>query len=202
MDIMTDEELIQSLRDGNDQVVEIILEKYKALVKSKAKNMYILGAEPEDLLQEGMIGLYKAIKDYDPGRDASFFTFAELCINRNIYNAVTASNRQKHIPLNTYISLSAGPSGEESDEDSQKLLYTYAKTGAGPEDLIIDRENVEALERSIERELSDFEKKVLDLHLTGLSYVEIARILGREEKSTDNALQRIRTKIRRILENN
>lgn len=202
MDNMTDEELIQCLRDGNDQIVEVILEKYKALVKSKAKNMYILGAEPEDLLQEGMIGLYKAIKDYDPGRDASFFTFAELCINRNIYNAVTASNRQKHIPLNSYISLSVSKTDEDSDNDSQKLLYEYSDNIAGPEDLVIDRENVEALEKRIEAELSDFEKQVLELQLTGLGYVEIAKILGREEKSTDNALQRIRTKIKRILVNN
>lgn len=201
MDNYTDEELIQNLRDGNDQVVEILLTKYKNLVKSRAKNMYILGAEPEDLVQEGMVGLYKAIKDYDPGRDASFYTFAELCINRNIFKAVTASNRQKHIPLNTYISLSASKNDDEDDKDmdNQKLLYEYATKSAGLEEQLIDKENVEALEKRISEELSEFENQVLELHLTGLGYVEIARILGREEKSTDNALQRIRAKIRRIL---
>ena len=194
-----DEELIERLREGDNSAMDKLLVKYKPLVKSKAKNMYILGAEPEDLLQEGMIGLFKAIKDYDPGRDASFYTFAELCINRNIYNAVSASNRLKHIPLNSYISLSAS-ADNENDPEGQKLLETYADENLpGPEEMVIARENVLNLEKRIDEELSDFEKQVLELHLTGLNYVEIAKILGREEKSTDNALQRIRNKIRRLL---
>lgn len=195
----TDEELILRLRDGEMGVTDYIMEKYKNLVRSKAKSMYILGADSEDLIQEGMIGLFKAIRDYDSGRDASFSTFADLCVSRQMYTAVQASRRKKHIPLNTYISL-YGESGSGSDSDETRILQSMAsKVDLNPEDLLIDRENVENLSKQIEQELSPFENQVLDLYLTGMSYTQIARVLGRDDKSTDNALSRIKGKVKKLL---
>lgn len=195
----SDEELIVRLRDGEDGVTEYLMNKYKNLVRSKAKSMYILGADSEDLIQEGMIGLFKALRDYDIGRDASFLTFADLCVSRQMYTAVQASRRQKHIPLNNYISLygSAGINRDGEEEELVNVLAAHA--GQSPEELVIDRENVIQLEQTIERELSSFEKQVLDLYLTGMGYQQIAKVLGRDEKSTDNALQRIKTKLKRAI---
>ena len=194
----SDEILIDRLRDGESSIMDYIMDKYKYLVRSKAKSMYILGADTEDLIQEGMIGLFKAVRDYDCGRDASFFTFAELCISRQIYTAVQAAQRQKHLPLNSYISLSGeGHDTDTAGGDPEELLSTGQ--GSDPESLFLDKERMEYLEAQIEKELSAFEKQVLDLYLTGMSYSEIARVLGRDEKSTDNALQRVKTKIRKIL---
>ena len=194
----SDEILIDRLRDGESSIIDYIMDKYKYLVRSKAKSMYILGADTEDLIQEGMIGLFKAVRDYDCGRDASFFTFAELCISRQMYTAVQAAQRQKHLPLNSYISLSGeGHDTDTAGGDPEELLSTGQ--GSDPESLFLDKERMEYLEAQIEKELSAFEKQVLDLYLTGMSYSEIARVLGRDEKSTDNALQRVKTKIRKIL---
>lgn len=195
---ITDEELIVRLRDGEEQITDYIMDKYKNLVRSKAGSMFILGADRDDLIQEGMIGLFKAIRDYDCGRDASFFTFAELCISRQMYSAVQAAGRMKHIPLNSYISLYGGSTGQ-GEEEENSVLSVLADNGLNPEDLIIDKENVEYLEKQIEQELSAFEKQVLDLHLTGMSYSQIARVLGRDEKSTDNAMQRLKGKIKKML---
>ncbi len=194
----SDEMLIERLRDGERDITDFIMNKYKNLVRSKAKSMYILGADTEDLIQEGMIGLFKAIRDYDAGRDASFYTFAELCISRQMYTAVQASNRKKHMPLNSYISLySTNENGEQSGEEF--INFLGFETQKNPEQLLIDKENMISLERKIDEELSSFEKQVLDLHLTGMSYSQIARVLGRDEKSTDNALQRIKNKIRKVI---
>lgn len=197
----SDEELILLLRDGEEKVTDYIMDKYKNLVKSKAKSMYILGADGEDLIQEGMIGLFKAVRDYDSGRDASFFTFADLCISRQMYTAVQASGRQKHAPLNTYISLYSHVSsqGENENEEAALLNILSSKAELSPEEMVIDKENVKNLEKTIERELSSFEKQVLDLYITGMSYVQIAKVLGRDEKSTDNALQRIKGKLRKAI---
>lgn len=193
----TDEELIVRLRDGERQITDYIMDKYKNLVRSKAGSMYILGADRDDLIQEGMIGLFKAIRDYDSGRDASFFTFADLCISRQMYTAVQAAGRQKHAPLNTYISLYADV-GEKSDSEDMELIHSLiSQAEKNPEDLLIDKENVEHLEKMIERELSSFEKQVLDLYLTGMKYTQIAKVLGKDEKSTDNALQRIKAKLKK-----
>lgn len=194
----TDEELIDRLREGDGRVTDFIMEKYKHLVRSKAGSMYILGADRDDLIQEGMIGLFKAIRDYDSGRDASFFTFAELCISRQMYSAVQAAGRMKHIPLNSYISL-YGNGTEHGDEEENGILSVLADHGLNPEDLVIDRESVELLEKQMEQELSSFEKQVLDLYVTGMSYSQIAKVLGRDEKSTDNALQRLKTKIKKMI---
>ena len=180
----SDEELIERLRDGESAITDYIMDKYK------------------NLIQEGMIGLFKAIRDYDTGRDASFFTFADLCVSRQMYTAVQAAGRQKHAPLNTYISLYAGSAENDvSGRGEEWELMDSLASGfeKNPEDLLIDKENVELLEKVIERELSNFEKQVLDLHLTGMTYSQIARVLGRDDKSTDNALQRIKAKLKRAI---
>lgn len=201
----TDEELIMRFREGEKEIEDYILNKYKNLVRKKANSMYILGGDTEDLIQEGMIGLFKAMRDYDFGRDASFFTFAELCISRQMYTAMQASNRKKHMPLNTYISLysSVNETGEapQNQQDSQLLLEGVLQAGAqeNPEALLIDQENVEFIENVIESQLSNLEKQVLELHMTGMNYVQVAKVLGRDEKSTDNALQRVKLKIKKAL---
>ena len=194
-----DEELILRIRDGEEKITDYIMEKYKNLVRSKAGSMYILGADREDLIQEGMIGLFKAIRDYDIGRDASFATFADLCVARQMYTAVQAAGRKKHAPLNSYVSLYAGNGSDKTEEEKELLDSLVSKDEQNPEELLIDRENVERIEKAIESELSSFERQVLDLYLTGMKYTEIARVLGKDDKSTDNALQRCRSKIRKAL---
>lgn len=197
----TDDELIDRLRRGEESIMDYIFDKYKNLVRSKAKSMFILGADNEDLIQEGMIGLFKAVRDYDMGRDASFYTFAELCISRQMYTAVQASKRQKHLPLNTYVSLDSGKTAADGDErEEMKLKELLAdKAELSPEELFLDKERVAYLQKAIEEELSDFEHQVLDLYLTGMSYGQVAKVLGRDEKATDNALQRLKAKIRKML---
>ena len=194
-----DEELILRIRDGEEKITDYIMEKYKNLVRSKAGSMYILGADREDLIQEGMIGLFKAIRDYDIGRDASFATFADLCVARQMYTAVQAAGRKKHAPLNSYVSLYAGNGSDKTEEEKKLLDSLVSRVEQNPEELLIDRENVERIEKAIESELSSFERQVLDLYLTGMKYTEIARVLGKDDKSTDNALQRCRSKIRKAL---
>ena len=193
-----DGELIDRLRRGETPVMDYICDKYKNLVRSKAKSMFILGAASEDLIQEGMIGLFKAVRDYDMGRDASFSTFAELCINRQMYTAVQASKRKKHVPLNTYVPPDREAAGD--DREGPRLAELLADTTKlNPEEMFLDKERVAYLEKAIEEELSEFEKQVLDLYMTGMSYSQIARVLGRDEKATDNALQRLKSKIRKML---
>lgn len=196
----TDEELVDRLRHGETAITDYIMNKYKNLVRKKAKSMYILGADNDDLIQEGMIGLFKAMRDYDSGRDASFYTFADLCISRQMYNAVQASVREKHIPLNSYVSLYTNMSETESEGNSTSLLsMLVSETENNPEEIVIDKENVAAIEAIIDKELSDFEKQVLDLYITGMTYSQIARVLGRDSKSTDNALQRLKAKLKRAV---
>ena len=196
----TDENLIGRLRDGESQIMDFIMDKYKDMVKAKAGTMYILGADRDDLIQEGMIGLFKAIRDYDFGRDASFKTFADLCISRQMYSAIQASSRKKHTPLNGYISLYAKPYGQEEDTNASLDQILESTRDRDPEELIIDQENARIIEEFIETGLSEFEKQVLELHMTGMGYVEIAGILGKDEKSTDNALQRTKSKIRKFVD--
>ena len=193
-----DGELIDRLRRGETGIMDYICEKYKNLVRSKAKSMFILGADNEDLIQEGMIGLFKAVRDYDTGRGARFSPFAELCISRQMYTAVQASRRRKHFPLNTYVSLDSESPGD--DREGANLAELLAdRVELSPEERFLDKERVAYLERTIEEELSEFEKQVLDLYITGMSYSQIARVLGRDEKATDNALQRLKAKIKKIL---
>ena len=198
----SDESLIERLRDGESTIVDYIMNKYKYLVRSKAQAMYILGADTEDLIQEGMIGLFKAVRDYDCGRDASFFTFADLCVSRQMYTAIQAAGRQKHAPLNFYISLYGGNGegdNESPKEEGELINSIISQAEKSPEEVLIDKENVQLLEQTIEKELSSFEKQVLDLYLTGMKYGQIAKVLGRDGKSTDNALQRIKMKLKKAL---
>ena len=197
---LTDEEMISLFRDGDQEAMERLLEKYKGMVLGKAKSMYILGGDSEDLIQEGMLGLFKAVRDFDSGRDASFRTFAQLCVTRQLYTAVKASARKKHLPLNSAVSLSSPLREENGDERDEELLdFLEADPSSNPEEYLIGQEETERLEEMIEKELSPLEKQVLDLYLTGMGYVEIAHVLNRDEKSTDNALQRIRAKPRACL---
>lgn len=203
----TDEELITMLRDGNEDsgITDYIMSKYMDLVNKNAKSMFIIGADKEDLIQEGRIGLFKAIRDYDHGYGASFYTFANTCISRQMLKAVEAGARKKHSPLNFYVSISEDTSFSTPDDnnpDSRNAMEALLMlSDKSPEELIIDQENVELLEAKIDATLSDFERQVLYLHLTGMGYVEMARILGKDEKSTDNALSRIKTKVKKILNN-
>ena len=198
--VCTDEELICRFRDGEEAIMDYIMKKYKNLVRKNAQNMYILGAEEQDLIQEGMIGLFNAIKDYDSGRDASFFTFADLCISRRMYNAIKASKREKHTPLNNYVSLYGDNDDKNSEGKSGVIELLLAGEISNPENLLIDRENVERIENLVEQELSNFEKQVFDLYITGMKYGQIAKVLGKDEKSTDNALQRIKNKLKKALQ--
>lgn len=196
---LTDEELIDRLRDGEEAIMDYICDKYKNLVRSKAKSMFILGADNEDLIQEGMIGLFKAVRDYDSGRDASFYTFADLCISRQMYTAVQAAQRKKHSPLNNYVSLYEEKSTADQSGEQILLEVLADKAEQSPEELFLDKERVAYLQMRIEHELSPFEKQVLDLYMTRMSTLQIAKVLGRDEKSTDNALQRLKAKIRKLL---
>lgn len=183
----TDEELIDMYRDGeaDSSVVDYLLNKYKNLVLGRTQTMFIIGSDRDDLIQEGMIGLFKAIKDFDSGRDASFYTFAKLCVVRQMYTAIEAAGRKKHAPLNTYMSIYA--------EDFQK------EGGVNPEDNIIDKERALSLEEAFDSELSEFEKEVLDLKMMDMDYQDIAAVLGKSPKSVDNAIQRIKNKMRKVL---
>lgn len=190
---MTDEEMILAYREGEKKYLDVIMEKYKYLVRSVAKDMFILGAEHDDLIQEGMIGLFDSVADFDFGRDASFSTFANLVIKRKMFKAIEASNNKKNLPLNTYSSLYKNDSEDEYEEG-----FSISNT-LNPEEVVIDRENVENLQKAILEVLSPFEVQVLKLHITGIGYVEIAGILGKDIKSTENALQRAKSKVKKIM---
>ncbi len=191
-DALTDEELIACLRAGERGIADYLMEKYKEFVRKRANTLYLIGGEKEDLIQEGMIGLFKAVRDYQPKKTASFQTFAGICVDRQIYNAIQGSNRQKHIPLNTYVSLS----GSEEEESALGEQWTE-----NPEQIIIDQENIRILEEEINKILSPLENEVLSYYLDGYNYTQIGEILGKTPKSMDNALQRIRGKIRSCREN-
>lgn len=192
----SDEELIELYRSGNEPAMEVIFERYKGIVRKKAKAMYIAGGDSDDLIQEGMIGLYKAVRDYNGDRNASFATFASMCINRNIINAVEASNRKKNAPLNSYVSFDT-PANYDTDNDNAVKLGDVLVTGNGqnPESLYIDKEHTAHLEDRIEKILSAYEKNVLNMYMDGKDYIQIATELGKTPKSIDNALQRIRKKV-------
>ncbi len=184
----SDEELILRLHEGEEEISDYLMEKYKEFVRRKARAMYLMGGETDDLIQEGMIGLFKAVKDYRPEKDASFRTFAGLCIDRQLYSAIQSSNRKKHLPLNSYVSLN-------SENETGDLEGQWSEN---PEALIIDRERTSALEEEIRKMLSPMENKVLKYYLQGYGYVKIAELMGKNSKAVDNALQRIRGKIQKM----
>lgn len=191
-DGIKDEELIFRFKNGESEILDYLMEKYKNMVRKKARTMFLIGGENDDLIQEGMIGLFKAVRDYQPDKDATFQTFSSICVDRQIYNAIQSSNRQKHQPLNSYVSLS-----EQGGENEEHLGDTWVEN---PESIIIDQENVENLEQEITTTLSPMENQVLEYYLAGNGYGEIAELMGKTPKSIDNALRRIRTKIKEQLE--
>ena len=186
----TDEELLELLNGGQEDVMDYLIDKYKSMVRKKARVLYLMGGDQDDLIQEGMIGLFKAVRDYRKDKDASFYTFAQLCVDRQLYNAVQSSNRQKHRPLNSYISLNS--------QEGENELRSFQQNS--PESIVIDREDAQTTEQKIREQLSEFENQVLEKYLNGENYLQIADAMDRSPKSIDNALQRIRSKVRMWLE--
>lgn len=185
----TDEQLIEILRRGEREIADFLVDKYKNLVRKKARALYLAGGDHEDLLQEGMLGLFKAVQEYQPGKDASFYTFASACVSNQMYKAVTSSQRQKHQPLNNSLSLN-----ELEDEKTWNLV-----TEDSPEKILLEQEQSEHISNRIAEVLSPFERHVLELYLEGDDYIKIGEKLHKSPKSVDNALQRIRRKVRQTL---
>lgn len=195
-----DEELVLMAQNGDDAAQEYLLDKYKSLVRAKSRAYFLIGADSEDIIQEGMIGLYKAVRDYNEEKNASFRSFAELCVNRQMITAIKAATRQKHQPLNSYISLNKPVYEEESEQTYMDFLQSSSGSLLNPEALLIGQENKSFLEDQMVKNLSSFETRVLVLYLQGRSYFEISRVLDKPEKSIDNALQRVKKKLERFLE--
>lgn len=197
---MSDEQIVSLCHSGDSDAEEYLLNKYKNFVRSKARSYFLIGADHEDIVQEGMIGLYKSIRDFKPEKLSSFRAFAELCITRQIITAIKTATRQKHIPLNSYVSLNKPLYDEESD----RTLLDVIMEGriSDPEEMIINRENLGNIHNRINEVLSGLEQEVLRAYLDGKSYQEIAETLGRHVKSIDNALQRVKRKLEKYLEDN
>lgn len=195
---MPDEEIVEQFRNGDEMAQEYLIVKYKNFVRSKARSYFLIGADREDIIQEGMIGLYKAIRDYRGDKLSSFRAFADLCITRQIITAIKTATCQKHIPLNSYVSLNKPIYDEDSDRTLMDVLSGMRITD--PEELIISQEEIDDIELKMGEILSPLEWKVLTYYLDGKSYQEIAEILGRHVKSIDNALQRVKRKLERYLE--
>lgn len=194
-DKSTDKELIILIQNGNQEATEYLLKKYSPLVKKSIRALYLIGADTEDLSQEGMIGLFKAIQNYQTDNAASFYTFAKVCIDRQIYTAIKTSNRKKHSPLNTYISFYS----QANEEGTELIDNLEAGNDSNPENVILDRESASWLEEQLEERLSKLENEVLHYYLDGKSYADIAAKLGKTDKSIDNAVQRIREKVKNLL---
>jgi len=193
----TDEQVVALAQQGDAVAVEYLLGKYKNFVRSKARSYFLIGADHEDIVQEGMIGLFKAIRDYQAERLSSFRAFAELCITRQIITAIKTATRQKHVPLNSYVSLNKPIYDEESDRTLMDVIVECH--AQNPEELIIGREEILTLRDKVEQVLSGLEQDVLSAYLDGKSYQEIADMLGRHVKSIDNALQRVKRKLEKSL---
>lgn len=197
-DLKSDEEIVESVREGDSEALEYLINKYRNFVRAKARSYFLIGADREDIVQEGMIGLYKSIRDFRGDKLSSFKAFAELCITRQIITAIKTATRQKHIPLNSYVSLDKPIYDEDSD---RTLLDVICGTRVSdPEELMINKEDFSGLEDKMGEILSDLERRVLVLYLDGRSYQEIAADLDRHVKSIDNALQRVKRKLERYLE--
>ncbi len=185
----TDEELIQELRQGKKEITDFLINKYKNLVRKKANALFLIGGDTDDLVQEGMIGLFKAIRDFDGEKETGFYHFAELCITRQMYTAIEASNRKKHAPLNGYISF------DQKDEDGAFHSALLSLEELSPEELVISKEQIEEMYERAEQKLSNMEKKVFSYYLNGYNYHQIAEAMQKPEKSIDNALHRIKRKL-------
>lgn len=189
-DAYTDEELIRRLKTGEGKIADYLVDKYKYLVRQKARALYLAGGDQEDLIQEGMLGLFKAVQNYQEERAASFSTFAALCIDRQLYSAISMSQRQKHQPLNSFVSLS-----EPVSEQELRLIDEET-----PEEILINRENLDRMHEKIKEALSPFEYEVLEMYLKGYGYQQIALQMQKAPKAIDNALQRIRSKVRNCVD--
>lgn len=191
-----DEDLIEVIKSGDKCALEYLIDRYKGLVNMKVSKYYIIGAEREDIVQEGLIGLFKAIKNYQPDKQNSFKNFANMCIERQLITAIKTSNRQKHMPLNSYLSLNmnAYDNNEENQNDADLIEILNANLVEDPLDTITQKEYYKIIENTIDKTLSGFEKQVLNFYMQGESYVQIAEKLNTPVKSIDNAIQRIRKK--------
>ena len=196
---MSDEELIVQTKSGNGFATEVLLERYRNFVRSKSRTYFLIGADKEDIIQEGMIGLYKSIRDFNPEAQTSFRSFAELCVTRQIITAIKKATRQKHIPLNSYVSLNK----PLYDEDNERVLIESFKgrNVLNPEEIILDKERFSDIGIKLSAILSKLEWRVLNEYLSGKSYTEIALFIGKSDKSIDNALQRIKKKIEKHIIN-
>ncbi|WP_139492812.1 RNA polymerase sporulation sigma factor SigH [Brevibacillus dissolubilis] len=197
-DLMSDEEVVELVRENDAEALEYLINKYKNFVRAKARSYFLIGADREDIVQEGMIGLYKSIRDFRGDKLTSFKAFAELCITRQIITAIKTATRQKHIPLNSYVSLDKPIYDEDSDRTLLDVICGTKVTD--PEELFINREEFDDIEGKMSEILSDLERQVLMLYLDGRSYQQIAVELDRHVKSIDNALQRVKRKLERYLE--
>ena len=195
---LTDEEVVEMAQNGDGDALVYLLNKYKNFVRSKARSYFLIGADHEDIVQEGMIGLFKAIRDFNAERLASFRAFSELCITRQIITAIKTATRQKHLPLNSYISLNKPIYDEESDRTLMDVIV--AGGTQSPEELIIGQENMKSIREQAGKVLSPLEQEVLACYMDGKSYQEIAEKLNRRVKSIDNALQRVKRKLEKLLE--
>ena len=196
---LPEDDIINMAQSGNDEAMTFLMEKYKSLVRQKTRTFFLTGGDKDDLIQEGMIGLYKAICDYIPEREASFKTFAELCISRHVYSAIKISNRMKNQPLNTYISIYAPAFSvnNEPDESGFMIDQELEIAEGNPEDIIINRESAVFVHKQLFKGLSKMETQVLSRYLDGMTYQEIAADMDKTPKSIDNALQRIKNKLNR-----
>ena len=199
----TDEEIVAQIKSGDEKALSYILDKYKELVNMKVGKYFLIGAEREDIVQEGMIGLYKAIKNFVPDKQNSFKSFANICIERQLITAIKTSNRQKHLPLNSYLSLNIS-AYDNNEEDGAELIDTFdGNTAEDPLETVMKKEYYEQMQNNIEKSLSKFEKQVLERFIKGESYSVIAKKLDSPIKSVDNAIQRIRKKaIKNMLDEN
>ena len=194
-----DENLVKQILAGDSEAMDYLMNKYKNLVRSRARTLFLVGADKEDLIQEGMIGLYKAIRDYDVTKQASFQSFAELCITRQMYSAIKGSNTKKNQPLNNYISIDSMEVSEDRENPVEQLLGINFEKNKNPEQLVIDKESADVLEYTLVGHLSEMEKQVLNFYMKDMNYSQIAAALGKEPKAVDNALQRIKKKLTQVL---
>ena len=194
-EINSDEMLIHQCRLGDQAALDTIMNKYKPLVIKKARSMFLIGGETEDLIQEGMIGLFKAVRDFELDKSVSFYTFSKLCIERQIYSAVTTAGRMKHSPLNGYISLS-----QTDDFERDEHLRHLGDIFLNPEEAFLDRERMDMIREELSKKLSPLESNVFKWFMEGYSYAQIAKVLGKKEKSIDNALHRIKSKLQGIMQ--
>lgn len=197
--LLEDDQLLELIHKKNDYALDFLMNKYKLLVEKKSRSYFLMGGSKDDIVQEGMIGLFKAIRDYRSDKEASFYSFADLCVTRQMITAVKASTRQKHRPLNSYVSLNK-PSYQDDDDRPELIDSVASGRVSNPETIFIGHENLHIIENELIDKLSKMEKEVLQLYIDGTGYVEVAELLDRPVKSIDNALQRIKKKVEKILE--